>query len=118
MGDGKEEFPHLFSKGKFGQFETKNRVKYAACCVSNFNNPDGSFTEREYARDEVIAGTGCGIFTNQGAYPDKSGVGKAYTTQICINDDRFIPGLARVADMFHRDGGIALQQILHAGRYG
>ena len=118
MENGKEKFPHLFSKGKFGKFETKNRVKYAACCVSNFNNPDGSFTEREYARDEVIAGTGCGIFTNQGAYPDKSGVGKAYTTQICINDDRFIPGLARVADMFHRDGGIALQQILHAGRYG
>jgi 2,4-dienoyl-CoA reductase (NADPH2) len=118
MGNGKEKFPHIFSKGRFGKFETKNRVKYAACCVSNYNNPDGSYTDREYARDEVIANTGCGIFTNQGAYPDKSGVGKGYTTQICINDDRYIPGLAKVADMFHKDGAVALQQILHSGRYG
>ncbi len=118
MGVGKEKFPNIFKKGKFGKFETKNRVKYAACCVSNFNNFDGSYTEREYARDRVIADTGCGILTNQGAYPDKTGVGKGYSTQICINDDRFIPGLAKVANMFHADGAIALQQILHAGRYG
>jgi 2,4-dienoyl-CoA reductase (NADPH2) len=118
MGNGSENFPHIFSKGQFGKYEIKNRVKYAACCVSNFNNPDGSYTEREYARDEVIASTGCGIMTNQGAYPDKSCLGKGYTTQICINDDKFIPGLARVADIFKRDGAIAIQQILHAGRYG
>jgi 2,4-dienoyl-CoA reductase (NADPH2) len=118
MENSKEVFSHIFSKGRFGAYETKNRVKYAACCVSNFNNPDGSYSEREYARDRVIAATGCGIMTNQGAYPDKSGLGKGYTTQICINDDRFIPGLARVAEMFKKDGAIAIQQILHAGRYG
>lgn len=56
--------------------------------------------------------------TNQGAYPDKSCLWKGYTTQICINDDKYIPGLARVADMFKRDGAIAIQQILQAGRYG
>jgi 2,4-dienoyl-CoA reductase (NADPH2) len=118
MGNGREKFPHIFSKGQFGKFEIKNRVKYAACCVSNFANPDGSYSERELARDEVISNMGCGIFTNQGAWPDKSGEGKGYTTQVCINDDRFIPGLAKVSDMFHKDGAIALQQILHAGRYG
>lgn len=118
MECGKSNFPHIFSKGKFGKYEVKNRVKYAACCVSNYNNPDGSYTEREYARDEVIAATGCGIMTNQGAYPDKSGLGKAYTTQICINDDKYIPGLAKIANMFHRSGAIAIQQILHGGRYG
>lgn len=118
MGKGREKFPYMFSKGKFGKYEVKNRVKYAACCVSNFNNPDGTFSEREYARDEVIANQGCGINTNQGAYPDKTGVGKAYSTQICINDDKYIPGLAKVANMFHRDGAIAIQQILHGGRYG
>lgn len=118
MGNGREKFPHIFRKGRFGKFKTKNCVKYAACCVSNFNNPDGSYAEREYARDEVISNMGCGIVTNQGAYPDKKGEGKGYTTQICINDDRFIPGLSKVSEMFHRDGAIAIQQILHAGRYG
>lgn len=113
-----ESFSNIFSKGKIGKYETINRVKWAACCVSNFNNKDGSYSEREYARDRIIADMGCGIITNQGAYPDKLGLGKAYSSQISINDDRFIPGLKKVADIFHSNGAIAIQQILHGGRYG
>ncbi len=115
---GVKNFPNLFSKGKIGKFETINRIKWAACCVSNFNNRDGTYTEREYARDRVIANMGCGIITNQGAYPDKAGFGKGYWSQISLNDDKYIPGIKRVADMFHDSGAVALQQILHAGRYG
>ncbi len=114
----RKSFPNIFSKGKIGKFETINRVKWAACCVSNFNNRDGTYSEREYARDRVIANMGCGIITNQGAYPDKAGFGKGYWSQISINDDKYIPGLKKVADMFHHSGAIAIQQILHAGRYG
>lgn len=115
---GQERFPHLFSKGRIGKYETENRIKWAACCVSNFNNRDGSYSEREYARDRVIANMGCGVMTNQGAYPDRTGLGKAYWSQICLNDDKYIPGIAKVADIFHGAGAIAFQQILHAGRYG
>ena len=112
------KFPHLFSKGTIGRYTTSNRVKWAACCVSNFNNRDGSYSEREYARDRVIGNMGCGIMTNQGAYPDKTGLGKAYWSQICLNDDRYIPGIQKVAEIFHESGAVAIQQILHAGRYG
>ncbi len=114
----KEKFPNIFSEGRIGKYVTANRVKWAACCVSNYNNPDGSYSEREYARDEVISNMGCGIITNQGAYPDKTGLGKAYSSQVCLNDDKYIPGVKRVADIFHTNGAIAIQQILHAGRYG
>jgi 2,4-dienoyl-CoA reductase (NADPH2) len=117
-GTAKENFPNIFSKGRIGKFETVNRVKWAACCVSNFCNKDGTYSEREYARDRVIANMGCGIITNQGAYPDKLGLGKAYSSQISINDDKYIPGLRKVAEIFHGAGAIAIQQILHAGRYG
>jgi 2,4-dienoyl-CoA reductase (NADPH2) len=113
-----KNFPNIFAKGKIGKYETTNRVKWAACCVSNYNNRDGSYSEREYARDEVIGAMKCGISTNQGAYPDKAGLGKAYWTQVCIADDKYIPGLSRVADILHKNGSIAMQQILHAGRYG
>lgn len=113
-----KNFPNIFSKGTIGKFETTNRVKWAACCVSNFNNRDGTYSEREYARDRVIANMECGIVTNQGAYPDKLGLGKAYWSQVSISDDKYIPGLSKVADIFHKTGGIAIQQILHAGRYG
>lgn len=111
-------FSHIFSQGRLGSFVVRNRIKYAACCVSNFNTQDGFVTEREFARDQVIASTGASIMTNQGAYPDKSGEGKAYFRQLCINDDKYIPGLKRIADLFHSHESLAIQQILHGGRYG
>ena len=63
------EFPHIFGEAKIGKFTVRNRVKYAACCVSNFNTRDGFVSEREFARDQVIAQTGASIMTNQAPIP-------------------------------------------------
>jgi 2,4-dienoyl-CoA reductase (NADPH2) len=115
---GVASHPNLFRPRRIGRLEAANSVKYAACSVSNFNRPDGSITEREFARMEVVARTGCGIVTNQGAYPDREGYGKAYIRQLSIAEDRFVPGFARIAALIHEAGALAVQQILHAGRYG
>lgn len=115
---GVRKYPNLFKPTRIGGLTAKNAVKYAACSVSNFNTPDGRITRREMGRMEVIARTGAGIITNQGAYPDRAGMGKAYFRQLSIADDSFIPGFAEVADLIHREDAIAIQQILHAGRYG
>ena len=117
-GPGVTKYPHLFEPYRVGKFTLRNRVKYAACSVSNFNTDDGFVTEREYARMDVIARTGCGLITNQGAYPDPHGEGKAYRRQLAVWDDRYIPGLRKIADMLHAAGAVAIQQILHGGRYG
>ncbi len=115
---GRKKYPHLFEKTRIGNLTSPNRIKYAACSVSNFNNRDGTMTEREFARMKVVAETGAGIITNQGAYPDSRGEGKAYYRQLAIYDDKFIPQYRRIADLIHQNGAIAIQQILHAGRYG
>jgi len=117
-GPGITKYSNIFSELQVGSFRCRNRVKYAACSVSNFNTRDGVITDREYARMEVIARTGAGMITNQGAYPDPEGAGKAYYRQLSIADDRYIPGFRRIADLLHGAGAIAIQQILHAGRYG
>jgi len=117
-GQGIKTYGHLFEPFRVGKFSLRNRVKYAACSVSNFNTEDGFITDREYARMDVIARTGCGLITNQGAYPDPRGEGKAYMRQISISDDRYVPGLRKIADMLHAGGAVAIQQILHGGRYG
>ncbi len=88
---GITKYANLFAPRKIGKFEAPNSVKYAACSVSNFNNLDGSITEREMERMRVICETGAGMITNQGAYPDPEGLGKAYFRQIAIHDDKFIP---------------------------
>jgi 2,4-dienoyl-CoA reductase (NADPH2) len=115
---GEQQLKHVFKPGQIGHFKTKNRVKYGACCVSNYNTRDGYITPRELARTRVIAGTGCGIITNQGAYPDPLGEGKAYFRQVALFDDKFLPQFETIAQYIHDNGGVALQQILHAGRYG
>ena len=119
MGDRQSAaLPRLFEETEFHGFKLANRVKYGACCVSNFNETDGTITPRELARTKVISETGCGIITNQGAYPDPLGEGKAYYSQIALYDDKFLPQFETIAGYIHDNGAIAIQQILHAGRYG
>ncbi len=108
----------LFSPGRLGRCATRNLIKYGACCVSNYNTRDGFITPRELARVRIIAGTGCGIITNQGAYPDPKGEGKSYFRQIALYDDKFLPQFETIARYIHDAGAVAIQQILHAGRYG
>jgi 2,4-dienoyl-CoA reductase (NADPH2) len=118
---GKDNFPHIFGPGQIGRFKTFNRVKYASCSVSNYNTLDGFVTERELHRDEVIARTGASVLTNQGIYPDGGGEGKVYPRQLAGYDDRFIPGLRNVNQVWRRTapaGTLMMSQIIHGGRYG
>jgi len=115
---GEQKLAHLFKPGKLGRFSTPNLIKYGACCVSNYNTRDGYITPRELARTRIIANTGCGMITNQGAYPDPLGEGKAYFRQVALFDDKFLPQFETIAGYIHDAGAVAIQQILHAGRYG
>ena len=118
MLEGERKLPNLFRPGRLGRYPTPNLIKYGACCVSNYNTRDGYITPRELARTQVIAATGCGIVTNQGAYPDPKGEGKSYFRQIALYDDKFLPQFEIIARTIHDAGAVAIQQILHAGRYG
>jgi len=118
---GRESFPNIFKEGQIGKFKTLNRCKHAACSISNYNTYAGFVSQRELNRDEVIAKTGAGILTNQGVYPDSTGEGKTYPRQLACYDDRFIPGLRNVAQLWRRiapEGTLLLAQIIHGGRYG
>lgn len=115
---GRTKLKNLFEPVRIGRFEVANRVKFGACCVSNYNTRDGYLTPRELARTKVIAESGCGMITNQGAYPDERGEGKGYFRQLALYDEKFLPGFETIAGYFHDAGAVAIQQILHAGRYG
>lgn len=112
-----EQYPHIFSPGRIGPLETKNRIKYAAT-ETNFPFGDGFVSDREVAYMEAQAKGGAGIVTTQGAYPDKKGEGKGFKGMMAIWDDRFIPGLARIADVIKKNGALSCIQILHCGREG
>jgi len=112
-----KHYPHIFSKGHIGSIEIKNRIKYAAT-ETNFNTLDGFVTDKEVAYMEAQAKGGAGIVTTQGAYPDIKGEGKGFKGMMSISDDKFVPGLARIADVIKKNGAVSCIQILHCGREG
>ncbi len=112
-----EKYPHVFQPGRIGKLETKNRIKYAAT-ETNFPFGDGYVSDKEVAYMEAQARGGAGIVTTQGAYPDKLGEGKGFKGSMAIYDDRFIPGLARIADVIRKHNALSCLQILHCGREG
>ncbi len=114
---GVKKYPHIFSPGKIGKVETKNRIKYAST-ETNFNYRDGYVADKEVAYMEAQARGGAGIVTTQGAYTDSLGIGKGYVGMMAIWDDKFIPGLKKIADVIHRHDSVACLQLMHCGRVG
>jgi len=114
---GEKKYPHIFSPGKLGKLETKNRIKYAST-ETNFNYSDGYVADKEVAYMEAQARGGAGIVTTQGAYTDPLGEGKGYVGMMAIWDDKFIPGLKRIADVIHKYDALSVLQLMHCGRVG
>ena len=114
---GEKRYPHIFSPGKLGKIETKNRIKYAST-ETNFNYGDGYVADKEVAYMEAQARGGAGIVTTQGAYTDPKGEGKGYVGMMAIWDDEFIPGLKRIADVIRKYDARSVLQLMHCGRVG
>ncbi|MGD2090346.1 MAG: FAD-dependent oxidoreductase [Candidatus Aminicenantes bacterium] len=117
MKPGEKKYPHIFQPGKIGKMEVKNRIKYAST-ETNFNYGDGFVADKEVAYMEAQARGGAGIVTTQGAYTDPRGEGQGYVGMMGIWDDKFLPGLKRIADVIHKHDAKAILQLMHCGRVG
>ncbi len=117
MQPGKKKYPHIFSPGKLGKVEVKNRIKYAST-ETNFNYGDGFVADKEVAYMEAQARGGAGMVTTQGAYTDPRGEGQGYVGMMGIWDDKFIPGLKKINDAIHAYDSVSVLQLMHCGRVG
>ncbi|MCX6154374.1 MAG: FAD-dependent oxidoreductase [Candidatus Kapabacteria bacterium] len=117
MYPGEKKYPHIFSPAFIGTMEVKNRVKYGST-ETNFNLRDGFVTDVEVAYMEAQAKSGAGLITTQGAFTDPAGEGKGYVGMMGIWDDKFIPGLKRIADVIRKHGAKSMCQLMHCGRVG
>jgi len=117
MLPGEKKYPHIFSPVRIGNVWAKNRIKYAST-ETNYNYSDGFVSEKELAYIESHARGGSGIVTTQGAYTDPKGEGQGYVGMMGIWDDKYIPGLKRMADIIHQNDARACLQLMHCGRVG
>jgi len=104
---------HLFSPFKVKKMELANRAVMPPM-GTNLGNSDGSVSEAllAYMRRQAKGGAGLIIIEITAVHPS----GIIGESQIGAYDDRFIPGLKKLADVVHQAGGKAALQLHHAGR--
>lgn len=115
---GAQRYPHLFKPIQIGNLIIPNRIKYAAT-EDNLNTHDGFITDADvaYMRDRAIGVVG-GMCFMQGVYMDPKRQGQGYVGQAACWDDKFIPGLKRIADAIHAQRAVAGFQLMDCGRVG
>ena len=112
----KEQFKWLFTPGKIGKLEIKNRV-CNACHTVNYAEFSGEMNQRYIDYVEERAKNGVGLLFTEGSNVD--GIrGKDVVRQSALHLDEFIPQLHKMADAAHKYGAKIGMQIVHPGRQG
>jgi 2,4-dienoyl-CoA reductase-like NADH-dependent reductase (Old Yellow Enzyme family)/thioredoxin reductase len=107
------KFEKLFTKIKIGEMELKNRICFGEQAPQAKNGIITQVTEDFYV---ARARGGCGLVMVGGTCPDISGLGT--NSMARIDDDKYIPALAKMAKRVHEaapDVKIGIQ-IMHEGR--
>jgi 2,4-dienoyl-CoA reductase-like NADH-dependent reductase (Old Yellow Enzyme family) len=103
----------LFSPGPIGPLRLKNRLIHSATFES-MAAEDGCVTEELIKRYSILAKGEIGLIIPGHLYVHPRG--KALPKQTGICEDRHIPGLSRLVDAVHREGGLLALQLAHGGR--
>ncbi|MFC1962933.1 FAD-dependent oxidoreductase [Chloroflexota bacterium] len=106
-------FRKLFEPFRIGEMELKNRIVRSAM-HTRFATTDGHVTDQLLGYYEGLAKGGSGLVIVEYTCIDTS-VGKS-RRQLAIDDDKFIPGLRKLAQVIQKNGAKAAIQLHHAGR--
>jgi 2,4-dienoyl-CoA reductase-like NADH-dependent reductase (Old Yellow Enzyme family) len=106
-------FPHLFSSLRIRQTVFRNRMIVPAM-ATHFAESDGAAGQSvtDYLEARAAGGFGAIITENIGV----DAGGRVMARMLMADDDRFVPGLSRLAERVKRHGAVAIGQINHGGR--
>ena len=102
----------LFTPAKIGNLELKNRLVRSATaeCMADDDGHPKPELERLYRQ---LAKGGVGLIITGHMYVHSSG--QAHKGMTGIYKDDQIPGLKKLADVIHQEGGRVVVQINHGG---
>jgi 2,4-dienoyl-CoA reductase-like NADH-dependent reductase (Old Yellow Enzyme family)/thioredoxin reductase len=106
----KSKYERLFSPGRIGTLELKNRIVYPPM-GTNVCSFEGEVTDRFKAYHAARAAGGIGMDIVENAGVDTQMSGARLPFGLNADDDRFIPGLKELADVIHKNGAKAALQI-------
>ncbi len=104
--------PKLFEEYTLLGMKLRNRFVRSAT-FEGMAEPDGAVREPLVALTEDLAQGEVGLIITSHAYVEARG--RARASQLGIQNDGLVPGLARLAEAAHRHGSKTIVQIAHAG---
>ncbi len=107
------KYPHLLSPGKIGNVTLRNRTVMAAMGMSQSDN--GFVNTAVLNHYAARAQGGVGAVIVEVTCVD-SPLGLNTNGMLVIDDDKYIPGMAQLAEVIHDGGAKAFLQISHTGR--
>ncbi len=102
----------LLAPGRIGAVETRNRIVMPPM-TTRLADAEGYVTDDQVAYYMARVHGGVGLITVEMASPTRAG--RHRRRELGIYDDRFIPGLARLAGEIHAGGAKASIQLGHGG---
>lgn len=104
---------HLLSPIKIRSLELSNRLVMPAMGTA-LGNPDSTVSEANLAYMKRRAQSGAGLIITE--ITEVHPLGSAAPRCIAVWDDKFIPGLSKLADVVHSQGSKIALQLHHTGR--
>lgn len=104
----------LFSPLRLGSLQVPNRIVSLPLYLA-YPGEDHAVDDLVLDYYDEMAASGVGLVIVENVTVEPCGLGNPRT--LLISEDRFIPGLARLAQTIQRHGIPAVLQIHHAGRY-
>jgi 2,4-dienoyl-CoA reductase-like NADH-dependent reductase (Old Yellow Enzyme family)/thioredoxin reductase len=101
-----KQYTKLFEPGKIGRMEVKNRIIMPPC-GTHYSSLDGLVTDRQITYYGERAKGGAGLIVTEGASCRKRGK----PGRILINEDKYIPGMKKLAEAIHQGGAKAVAQM-------
>ena len=107
------KYPHLFSPGSIGPVTLRNRTVMAAMGMSQSDNGFVNTAVLNHYAERAKGGVGA-IIVEVTCVDTPLGLNTK--GMLVIDDDKYIPGMARLASVIHEGGAKAFLQISHTGR--
>lgn len=103
----------LFTPQKLGKLEISNRIVRAPT-HENMSTATGEVTDGLVDLYRTLASGGMGLIFTGIMYVHP--LGRSYRYQVAIDRDEVVPGLRKLTDAVHKEGGKIFLQIIHGGR--
>jgi 2,4-dienoyl-CoA reductase-like NADH-dependent reductase (Old Yellow Enzyme family) len=110
---GRSTFKNLFTPGKIGNLELKNRIVKAPMWTG-YSTRDGEVTDRLVNHYRENAKGGAGLIIVEYSYVDTI-ASRAGPGQLGNYDADCLPGLSTLADTIKNHGAKACLQLMHCG---